>query len=69
MKKDTKELLLGILTYCSAKKFAFTYQNGVKKNYLEVRGNEVIVNIHDTEDPNLNNFLEEKLKLLHETIQ
>ena len=69
MKKDTTELLMEILTVCSENKLSFTYQNGVKKNYVEVRGSEVIVNIHDPEDPNLNKFLEEELKLLHEAVQ
>lgn len=65
MNKQYTDILMQILTICSEKKLSFTYQNGVKKNYMEIREGEVIVNIFDTDDPNLLTYLDKKIKELN----
>lgn len=69
MKEEYSNILMKFLTVCSENKLAFTYQNGVKKNYVEFMGQEVIVNIYDFEDPNLKNYLNDKLTELSSIVQ
>lgn len=65
MNKEYTDILMEMITICSEKKLSFTYQKEVKKNYVEIRGGEVLVNIFDTEDPKLFDYLNEKIKELN----
>lgn len=68
MNKEFADILMDFLKISSEKKMVFTYQTGVKKNYVEFRDDEVIVNVYDVDDPNLNDYLNEKLKELNSIV-
>ena len=69
MNKEITEILMRFLTFCFQNKLLLSYQNGEGKNYVEIGGSEVVINIYDFNDPNLKDYLNEKLTELSSIIQ
>jgi uncharacterized protein (DUF169 family) len=69
MNNNVTNILMEFLQFCGKNKIGLSFQTSGSKNYVNLRDDEVLINICDDTDKNLKNMLEEKFKELSLKVQ